>query len=88
MLYALQIDTVLHNFIDNRNHYLYHPHQNQDEANLPVLPVMNNQQGATSHANCKKRPRVPPMSGAPTVRVNCTFCLIRYRPHGDMECSG
>ena len=79
MLYALQIDTVLHNFIDN---------QNQDEANLPVLPVMNNQQGATSHVNCKKRPRVPPMSGAPTVRVNCTFCLIRYRPHGDMECSG
>ncbi len=55
MLYALQIDTVLHNFIDNQNHYLYHPHQNQDEANLPVLPVMNNQQGATSHVNCKKK---------------------------------
>ena len=54
MLYALQIDTVLHNFIDNRNHYLYHPHQNQDEANLPVLPVMNNQQGRPATSTVKK----------------------------------
>jgi hypothetical protein len=79
----LQIDTVLHNFIDNRNHYLYH--SITDEA-TPRLCRSSDHKGRPATSTEKQR-AYRRQSGAPA-RVSSTFCLFGCTPHGDMECSG
>ncbi|WP_241183333.1 hypothetical protein, partial [Klebsiella michiganensis] len=45
----LHVDTVIHNFIDNCNHYLYHFRQIQDEANPRILQRVRLTRGDQPH---------------------------------------
>ena len=49
MFVRLQLVTILHNYIDNRNHYLYHFRQIQDEANPRILQTLKLTRGDQPH---------------------------------------
>ncbi|STW49541.1 Uncharacterised protein [Klebsiella pneumoniae] len=55
MFVRLQLVTILHNYIDNRNHYLYHFRPITDEATPPSLPLVQTDTGRPATSTRKQR---------------------------------
>lgn len=53
----LQIDTILHNYIDNRNHYLYHFRPLRMKP-LPVSAIVQTDIGRPATSTRKQREHV------------------------------
>ncbi len=70
----LQLDTILHNYIDNRNHYLYHFRPLRMKL-LPSLPLGQTDIGRPATSTRKQREHVADRATG-RQRVSSTFLFV------------